>query len=177
MLEHIFHQATTFEDHLVLYNREITRQQAILQARSFTEYVLYFQVAHRLKKKIGKTIPYAIDNVSEELLLEKSKTIQLSINDYYIENITSVVQYIQNSKHLLSQNPWPHNSFMMHFTAPTMDNETRNTKQGNLNIILLKLIENNLVSIDVQDELKGIYKQLLIHSINHLHQSEKNRTC
>ncbi|MDF1684112.1 MAG: hypothetical protein P1U36_05600 [Legionellaceae bacterium] len=96
MLEFIFHHGTTLDDYLLLYRREIIRQQAFQHAKDFEKYVTYFKTAILLKTNIGKNIPYILQIIKDDQKLHEESLVESDLGGYYSPNLFSS-QTLQNS--------------------------------------------------------------------------------
>jgi hypothetical protein len=83
MLDFIFHHGTTLDDYLLLYRREIIRQQAFQHAKDFEKYVTYFKTAILLKTNIGKNIPYVLQIIKDDQKLHEKSLIESDLGGYY----------------------------------------------------------------------------------------------
>tara|TARA_R110002126_G_scaffold187410_1_gene336030 strand:- start:23555 stop:26620 length:3066 start_codon:yes stop_codon:yes gene_type:complete len=83
MLDFIFHHGTTLDDYLLLYRREIIRQQAFQHAKDFEKYVTYFKTAILLKTNIGKNIPYVLQIIKDDQKIHEKSLIESDLGGYY----------------------------------------------------------------------------------------------
>lgn len=89
MLEFIFHQRTTLNDCLLLYRREIIRQQAFQHAKDFEQYVTYFKTAVLLKTNIGKNIPYLLQIIKDDQKLHEESLVENNLEGFYSPDLFS----------------------------------------------------------------------------------------
>ncbi|MDF1826937.1 MAG: hypothetical protein P1U39_01520 [Legionellaceae bacterium] len=89
MLEFIFHHGTTLDAYLLMYRREIIRQQAFQHAKDFEHYVTYFKTAILLKTNIGQNIPYTLQIIKDDQTPHEESLVENDLGGYYSPDLFS----------------------------------------------------------------------------------------